>query len=129
MAHDDRTEKATPKHRERARKQGQIARSADVGGSLVLASGLFGLSLLGPRIVASAAGAFRLIFAEAATPGRATSAAGLKGLMGAVASTLASTVGPVAGMCLAAGLLAGGAQVGFRPHLQALKLDLYPVSP
>jgi len=129
MAHDDRTEKATPKHRERARKQGQVARSADVGGSLVLASGLFGLSLLGPRIVNSAAGAFRLIFAEAATPGRATSAAGLRGLMGTVASTLASTVGPVAGLCLAAGVFAGAAQVGFRPHLQGLKLDFHRISP
>ncbi len=129
MARDDRTEKATPKHRERARKQGQIARSADVGGSLVLASGLFAVSLLGPRIVESAAGAFRLIFAEAATPGRATSAAGLNGLMHSMASTLGTTVGPIAAICLAAGLLAGAAQVGFRPHPQAIKLDFHRISP
>ena len=56
MAQQDRTEKATPKHRERARKKGQIARSADVGGSLVLAGGLFAITLLGPSVVGLRAG-------------------------------------------------------------------------
>ena len=129
MANDDRTEKATPKHRERARKRGQIARSADVGGSLVLAAGLFGVSLLGPRIVLSVANTFRLFIAQAANPAKATTAAGLTGLMNSMASTLASTVGPIAAICLATGLLAGAAQVGFRPHLQALKLDFHRLSP
>ena len=31
----DRTEKATPKHRKRAREKGQVARSTDLGGSIV----------------------------------------------------------------------------------------------
>ncbi len=129
MPRDDRTEKATPKHRERARKRGQVARSPDVGGSVVLAAGLFGVSLLGPRIVESVASSFRLIFAQAATPTRATSAAGLHGLMDSVALTLGSTVGPIAAICLAAGVLAGVAQVGFHPSLQAFRFDFHRINP
>ncbi|HSZ69944.1 MAG TPA: EscU/YscU/HrcU family type III secretion system export apparatus switch protein [Solirubrobacteraceae bacterium] len=129
MAHDDRTEKATPKHRAQARKKGQIARSSDVGGSLVLAAGLFAISLLGPQIVASAEGAFRHIFATIANPAAATTAAGLKGVMETVLSTVALGVGPIAACCLGAGLLAGGAQVGFRPHPQAIKLDFKRLNP
>jgi flagellar biosynthetic protein FlhB len=129
MAQQDRTEKATPKHRERARKQGQLARSADVGGSLVLAAGLFALSLLGSQIASSIQAAFRRILATIADPTQATSAAGLKGLMDTVLATIALGAGPIAACCLAAGLLAGGAQVGFRPRLQAPTLDFKRINP
>lgn len=129
MAHEDRTEKATPKHRERARKKGQIARSADVGGSLVLAAGLFAISVLGPAVVSSVQVAFREILAEIATPARATTAAGLHALMGVGLSTLELTVGPIAATCLGAGLLAGAAQVGFRPAPRALALDFKRINP
>ena len=44
MAQDDRTEKATPKHRKRAREKGQVARSPDLGGSVVLIAGIFAIS-------------------------------------------------------------------------------------
>ncbi len=127
MAQEDRTEKATAKHREQARKKGQVARSADVGGSLVLAAGLFAVSLLGPRIVSSTQSAFRQIFAEISNPAKATSAAGLKGLMDTALSTIALGVGPIAAICLAAGLLAGVGQVGFHP--QALALDFKRINP
>jgi flagellar biosynthesis protein FlhB len=129
MAHEDRTEKATPKHRQSARKEGQIARSPDVGGSLVLAAGLFAITLVGPHIISSVQGAFREVFAEIADPARATSAAGLHGLMSTTLSTIAVGVGPIAALCLGAGLLAGGAQVGFRPYPQALKLDFKRINP
>src|SRR5271165_1580537 len=129
MAQQERTEKATPRHRERARKEGRVARSADVGGALVLAAGLFAVSLLGPRIVTSVSVAFRGIIKEIASPQRATSAAGLNELMHTTLSTLILTVGPVAAICLAAGLRAGSAQVGFRPHPKALGLDFKRVNP
>jgi flagellar biosynthesis protein FlhB len=129
MATQDRTEKATPKHRERARKRGQVARSADVGGSLVLAGGLFGLTLLGPSIGNSCQAVFRQMLAGISDPARATSAAGLKGLMLATLSTIALTVGPIAGICLAAGLLAGVAQVGFHPTPEALTPDIKRINP
>jgi flagellar biosynthesis protein FlhB len=129
MAHDDRTEKPTPRHRARARRKGQIARSTDVGGSLVLVGGLLAVSLLGSTIVGSVAAAFRTIFAEIASPGRATTAAGLHTLMGVGLSTLELTVGPLAAICLGAGLLAGAGQVGFRPTLRPLTMDFKRINP
>lgn len=129
MAQDDRTEKPTPKHRERARKKGQIARSADVGGSLVLAGGLFAITLLGPSVVGAAQAAFREILAEIATPGKAMTAAGLHSLMEVGLTTLLLTVGPIAAICFGTGLFAGAAQVGFRPAPKALALDFKRINP
>lgn len=129
VAHDDRTEKPTPRRRERARREGQFARSADVGGSLVLAAGLFAITLLGPAAVNATGNAFREIFGEIATPGRATTAGGLHALLEVGLATIASTVGPIALVCLLAGLLAGAGQVGFRPALRPLKLDFKRINP
>ncbi|HXA55711.1 MAG TPA: EscU/YscU/HrcU family type III secretion system export apparatus switch protein, partial [Solirubrobacteraceae bacterium] len=123
------TEKATPRRRARARKEGQLARSADVGGSLVLAGGLFAIALLGPSVVSSVGAAFREILAEIAVPGRATSAAGLHSLLDVGLTTIASTAGPIAAVCLGAGLLAGAGQVGFRPALRPLQLDFKRINP
>ncbi|HWX46058.1 MAG TPA: EscU/YscU/HrcU family type III secretion system export apparatus switch protein [Solirubrobacteraceae bacterium] len=129
MANQDRTEKATPKHRERARKKGQVARSSDVGGSLVLAAGLFAITLLGPTVVSSAESAFRAIFAEIAQPARATTAGGLHQLLDTGISTLGLTLGPIAAICLGAGLFAGVAQVGFRPAPRGLTMDFKRINP
>jgi len=129
MPRDDRTEKATPKRRQRAREQGQVAHSADVSGSLVLIAGLFALSLLGPRIVASGAATFRGILGEIARPGQATTAAGLNSLMHAALTTIALAVAPVAGVCIATGVLSGAAQVGFRPSPKSLKVDFRRINP
>ena len=129
MAREERTEKATPRHRQDSRKRGQVARSADVGGSLVLAGGLFVVNAMGSRMVDSLSSAFRGIFSEIASPTRVTSAAGLRGLMQTCETALLATVGPVVAACLAAGLLAGAAQVGFRPHAKPLSLDFKRLNP
>ncbi len=38
---NDKTEKATPKRAEEARKKGQVGRSADLNGAVVMLAGLF----------------------------------------------------------------------------------------
>ncbi|HTA16018.1 MAG TPA: EscU/YscU/HrcU family type III secretion system export apparatus switch protein [Solirubrobacteraceae bacterium] len=129
MAQDDRTEKATPKHRKRAREKGQVARSTDLGGSLVLIAGLFAISITGPAIVAAGAATFREILSEIARPGRATTAAGLSELMHSTLTTIALTVGPIAAACVVTGVLASVAQVGLRPSVQTLKPDFRRINP
>lgn len=125
----DRTEKATPKHRAQARKKGQVARSADLSGALVLIAGIVTIGALGPHIAQSVGSCMRAMLAEIAHPQRVTSAAGMKQLLESTLTTVAYTVGPVAGACTVAALLSGFAQVGFRPHLQALKIDPHRISP
>jgi flagellar biosynthetic protein FlhB len=129
MAREERTEKATPKHRKRAREKGQVARSPDLGGSLVLIAGLLALSVMGPRIVDSGASTFREMLGEIAHPTHATSAAGLNGLMHSALSTIALAVAPVAATCMLAGVLSGVAQVGFRPTAHSLKPDFRRINP
>ncbi len=129
MAREERTEKATPKHRERAREKGQVARSPDLGGSTVLVAGLFAISLMGSRIVNAGAAAFRETFAKIATSDRALSAEGLNGLLHSALSTIALAVAPVAGACLLAALATGAAQAGFKPRIQGLKPDFRRINP
>jgi flagellar biosynthetic protein FlhB len=129
MAGDERTEKATPKHRKRAREKGQVARSPDLGGSLVLLAGLLALSVMGPRIVDATASAFRGTLRDISRPERAMTAAGLNGLMHSALSTIALAVAPVAATCLLTGVLAGVAQVGFRPTAHSLKPDFRRINP
>ncbi|HEY7933603.1 MAG TPA: EscU/YscU/HrcU family type III secretion system export apparatus switch protein [Solirubrobacteraceae bacterium] len=127
MAKDERTEKPTAKHRDSARKKGQVARSPDVGGSLSLLAGLFAISLVAPRVVEASTSALRQILGDIAHPDAATSAAGLKGLLDTALSTFTLAVGPIAAVCLGAGVLAGAAQVGVRPR--GMKLDFSRINP
>ena len=129
MPREDRTEKATPRHRKRARERGQVARSADLSGSVVLVAGLLVVSLTAPAIADSGGAAFRAILAEIARPGRATTAAGLDELMHVALTTIEITVGPIAGACFLAALVSGAAQVGGRPTPQALKPDFRRINP
>jgi len=129
MAREDRTEKATPRHRKRAREKGQVARSPDLGGSIVVAVGLFALTMLGPRIVDTSASAFREILQEIANPGRAMTASGLDELMHLAVTTFVLAAAPVAVACMSAGALAGVAQVGFKPSVQTLKPDFRRINP
>ncbi|HEV2997968.1 MAG TPA: EscU/YscU/HrcU family type III secretion system export apparatus switch protein [Solirubrobacteraceae bacterium] len=129
MPAQDRTEKATPKHREDARKKGQVARSPDLSGALALSAGLLGLSVLGPGIAHTIAASFRETLGEIGRPAQATSAAGLRTLFYSGLQTIALSTGPIAGICMATGLIAGVAQVGLRPSPQALSFDLRRINP
>lgn len=129
MADHDKTEKATPKRRREARKKGQVAKSTDLNGAVVLVAGLIGISFLGPAVASGAVDSMRSTFKQIARPGEATSAAGLHGLFDAALHTMLATVAPIAGLCLAAGLVANVAQVSFRPSLAAIRLDFKRINP
>jgi flagellar biosynthetic protein FlhB len=129
MAREERTEKATPRQRKRAREKGQVARSPDLGGAVVVAVGLFALSLLGPKIAEAGASAFRSILGQISNPTHALSAAGLEGLLHTALSVIVIAVAPVAGACMVAGVLTSVAQVGFRPSVQSLKPDFRRINP
>jgi flagellar biosynthetic protein FlhB len=129
MANDDKTEKATPKRRTEARKKGQVAKSTEVNGVVILMAGLIAIVFIGPKIVSGAAGTMRTAFALIAKPHAVTTAAGLHGLLDLMVKAMESTVAPIAGICLAGGILANVAQVGFRPSTAALKPDFKRLNP
>jgi flagellar biosynthesis protein FlhB len=129
MANHDKTEKATPKRRKEARRKGNVAKSTDLNGSVVLIVGLIGLAFLGPKMVNGAGTAMRTIFAQISHPGAATSAAGLHALLQIALNTMLSTVAPLAGMCVATAFVVNVGQVGFRPTFQAIKPNFKKLNP
>jgi len=129
MADHDKTEKPTPKKKREARKQGQVARSTDLNGAVVLAAGLIGLAAVGPAIVSGVADSMRSTFQQISNPGNATSASGLHALFEAALHTVLGTLAPIAGLCLAAALIVNVAQVSFKPTAQAIKPNFKKINP
>ena len=126
---NDKTEKATPKRREEARKRGQVAKSMDLNGAVVLIAGLLAISLLAPHTVGAAEGVLRAGMANVAHPQRMMSGAGLQELFMTTLRSLVLGIAPVAGVCLVAGVLANVAQTGVKPATQAMKPDPKRLNP
>src|SRR3954469_14783314 len=64
----EKTEKATPKRRQEARKKGQVAKSPDLNGAVVLLVSLFALSIWGPHIWEQLGASMRSTLAMIAQP-------------------------------------------------------------
>jgi flagellar biosynthetic protein FlhB len=126
---DDKTERATPKKREEARRRGQVAKSTDLNGAIVLIAGLLALSLLAPHTVGVAEDALRSGLANVAHPQELMSAAGLGELFTATMRSFLLGVAPIAAVCLAAGVLANVVQSGIKPATHALKPDPRRLNP
>ena len=125
---NDKTEKATPKKRADARKKGQVARSTDLSGGIVLLAGLLTLGLTGPATADRMAAAMSGSFTTAAAPDAVT-AGSIGSLLLPLVEAIALGLAPVALACATAGVLAGVAQVGLKPSSHALKPDLKRMNP
>ncbi len=64
----EKTEKATPKKKADSRKKGQVGKSADLQGAVVLMAGLLALSAFAPRMYEAVMEATRHALALVATP-------------------------------------------------------------
>ncbi len=62
-AKDDKTEKPTGKRKQEARRKGQVAKSTDLNGALVLLAGMLAISTFGPAVVSGAADSMKSTFA------------------------------------------------------------------
>ncbi len=126
----EKTEKATPKRRDDARRKGQVARSADLSGGIVLVAGIIALMATGGATANRMADAMSSSFTLAADPD-ALGVGTLGTLVLPVVRAIALSLAPVAVTCAVAGVLAGVLQVGFKPSAGALKPDpkrLNPIS-
>jgi flagellar biosynthetic protein FlhB len=124
----DKTEKATPRRRDEARKKGQVARSTDLNGAAVLVAALLALGAFGPEMAAHCREALRGSLLAIADPGQ-VSMAGIGPLLATAARHVGLAVAPIAGVCLATGIVVNVAQVGVRPTPHALKPDPKRLNP
>ena len=92
MADENKTEKPTPKRRQQARDEGQVARSADLSGAVGLVAGFAVLFLTGPQFWDACAGMMRETFAAMADPSIVTQQ-GLGQLLGGGALAVATGLG------------------------------------
>jgi flagellar biosynthetic protein FlhB len=125
----ERTERATARRRADARRRGQVARSADLNGAIVMIAAVFALSFIGPKIVNGMASSMRDAFARISTPAQTISARGLESLVMSSMQTVALAVLPIALVCVVVGLVVNFGQVGFRPSIAALKPQPGRVNP
>src|SRR3954453_2618349 len=106
---NDRTEKATPKKRDDARKKGQVAKSADINGAAILLGGLIALSAAGPKAMDQMKLAMVQVLQLMSHPG----VVGRKGagtLFMMVGQPVGLAVRPIVGTCLVCCLVASAAQ-------------------
>ncbi|HEX8525235.1 MAG TPA: EscU/YscU/HrcU family type III secretion system export apparatus switch protein, partial [Tepidisphaeraceae bacterium] len=103
----DKTEAPTPRRREQFRRDGQVARSADLSGATVMIVGLLGLSVVGPQVVNLLQALLRQALAtplDGTTPSK---------LFSASASSVTLAMVPMLLMILAAAVVVNIAQMGF----------------
>jgi flagellar biosynthetic protein FlhB len=124
----EKTEKATPKKRQEARKKGSVAKSADLNGAVVLFAALFALSAKAPHLVEVLQASMRDAFALISSPD-VVNHRGLGPLVSAQAKSAALAAAPVVFTCVAAGVLINIAQVGGKPHISAMKPDPKRLNP
>ncbi|MFL5883920.1 MAG: flagellar biosynthesis protein FlhB [Thermoleophilaceae bacterium] len=128
MGAGDKTEKATPKRLDEARKKGQVAKSQDLNSAVVLLASFAMLAGYAPHFVDQLKSSMSRSLALIAHPQIVTS----KGLGGVLTSTFmgaAKTVAPIALTCLVAGVLTNVFQVRWRPSIQAIKPSFSKVNP
>jgi flagellar biosynthetic protein FlhB len=119
----ERSEKATPKRKEEARRKGQVAKSADLNGAVVLLAGLLAISLFAPHLLATTEASLRDGLGRLSQPQQLMTGAGLGHLFSLAARSVLLGVAPIAGVCMAAGVVANLGQVGIKPATHALKPD------
>jgi flagellar biosynthesis protein FlhB len=124
----ERTEKATPKKREEARKKGQVARSADLSGAVVLLVGLFAVGVTGPAMAQRMGDAMRTALTLGAQPD-VVSVSSIGQIFADAGTQVALAVAPVAIACALAAFVVSAGQVGLRPMPGALKPDPKRLNP
>jgi flagellar biosynthetic protein FlhB len=128
MAASDKTEKATPKKQEQARRNGQIARSSELNGAAVLVAALLGLSAFAPALWRSIEETTVAVLDLVATP-EAVSGAGLGAILGQVAQHVAVAALPLLGTTLLAGIAINVVQTKGKTSPGALKPKMSKLNP
>jgi flagellar biosynthesis protein FlhB len=128
MADSDKTEKATPKRREEARKQGNVAKSTDLSGAVVVLAGLFTLGLAGPGMVQRMAGGIHDSLAAGGGTDPVTKNT-IGDLLLRSGGDAAMCLAPIVGVCALTAIVINVAQVGVRPKTQALKPNFKRLNP
>lgn len=116
----DKTEKPTAKRRSKAREEGQVARSTEVGSAAVLLATLGALAATAPRLLHASETILTSGIARAGHPDTVTTS-GVQGLFSWGMRAVAGALLPVVAAAMAAGMIASVLQVGLKFRAKPLK--------
>jgi flagellar biosynthetic protein FlhB len=116
----ERTEKATPRRREKARRRGQVARSTELNSTVVLLAGI-SLLLIGGGPMAEQLGRNTSYLLSQAHLLRADNLQGARVLLKGNLIVMLHGLGPLLAAILVAGLAGNVLQVGFQVNTEALE--------
>ena len=125
---EEKTEKATAKRRNEARKKGQVAQSKELSSVLILMTTLGVFYFAGSWIFFSLSGVFTGIFQNIATL-PLSSATDANALLVRMFSNLFSILMPILIPIVIVAITANVAQVGFEIHGEAMKPSLTKLNP
>ena len=114
---DQRTEEATPRRRQKAREEGQVAKSQDMSAAATFVGGMIALGFTGTSAAATFAQHTVMVL------GRLDTLAPMS-LFGTSADVLSAMALPVALSAAIMALVAGFGQVGWNPTIKPLTPDM-----
>jgi flagellar biosynthetic protein FlhB len=123
----ERTEPATPKKKEDARRKGTVARSVELNSAFILLMGLLVLAVAGPTIAAHVASFAQTAFVQSAQA--EITAAQAHRLVVQSVLFLGGVLLPVLLVLMAVGLLSSFAQVGFLFSVEPLEVKWNRLNP
>ena len=123
----ERTEAATPKHRQEARKRGQVARSQDLTAGIALTAGFAVLVASQGFVRETLESAFRLAYADLHRPDKVFNSIFI--WLAPIARQGAVALAPICAATALAALSTQLAQVGFLVSSQAVRFDVNRINP
>lgn len=124
----EKTEKATPKKREEARKKGQVARSMDLTGAVVMLVGLFALKTFGGTLVAHCRETMEWALRLIAHP-EVVSAMGLGEVVMTTLRHVTLALLPVVAACALGAIVINVAMVRPKLNMSGLRVDAKRLNP
>ncbi|WP_022930706.1 flagellar biosynthesis protein FlhB [Patulibacter americanus] len=126
---DDKTEEATPKRKLEARMKGQVARSTDLTGAIILLAGGATLAMLGPKTWGTFQELMRDGLIRAGHPEITEGNDGIAALGGEITMSILGLMTPIMFVVAIAGIVANVGQVGFKITPKALNPDFKKLNP
>lgn len=129
FAEGDKTEKATPKKRQDARKKGQVLQSRDITTAMVLILIFIGLRVFGEFIYSEITAFTKKIFVEYTTIEDLFNFNMLSRLFVETVTVILKTCAPILAIAVIAGLIGNYAQVGFLFTTETLRMKFDRINP
>ena len=124
----EKTEKATPKKRGEAHAKGNVPKSADLNGAVVLMAAVMALSAFGPKMLARMQDAMTTVLTLTARP-EVVDRRGLGALLLYAGREAGLAALPIVAVCMLAGIVVNVGQVGIKPHRKVLRPDPKRLNP